>query len=143
MKIKQISLFLENRAGQLLEITNALSANSINIKALNIAETTDYGVLRLIVDDAEKTAEILKDNGFLNIVTTVSAVAVPDRFGGLNALLEVIAAESINIKYMYSAFGQREGVAYMIFKTNDVDKLEDVLASRGVNVEDADEFGLK
>ena len=143
MKIKQISLFLENRAGQLLEITNILAENGINMKALNIAETSDYGVLRLIVDDADKTSAVLKDNGMIVITSTVSAVAVPDRMGGLNELLEVISKSDISIEYMYSAFGQKDGVAYMIFKVDDIDKFEETLAANDVNVSGIEEFGLK
>ena len=143
MKIKQISLFLENRAGQLLEITKILAANGINMKALNIAETSDYGVLRLIVDDAEKTSTVLRESGMITITSTVSAVAVPDRMGGLNELLNVIADAEISIEYMYSAFGQKDGGAYMIFKVDDIDKFEETLAAKDVNVSGVEEFGLK
>lgn len=140
MKIKQISLFLENRAGQLLEITNILAQNGINMKALNIAETSDYGVLRLIVDDTEKTASVLKTSGMIVLTSDVCAVAVPDKMGGLNGLLEVIARSETSIEYMYSAFGKKDGVAYMIFKVDDIDKFEQTLAQYGVNVSDVDEL---
>ena len=102
MTIHQISVFLENRAGQLAEITGILSEHQVDLRALNIAETSDYGVLRLIVSDAQKASSVLLEHGFILTMTPVTAVAVPDRPGGLSELLRVLSEAQIDIEYMYS-----------------------------------------
>ena len=104
MNVTQISVFLENRAGQLSNITRVLSENGVDLRAINIAETQDYGVLRIIPADAQKASSVLLENGFIMAMTPVIAVAVPDRPGGLNSLLEALSEENIGIEYMYSVF---------------------------------------
>ena len=141
MTIHQISVFLENRAGQLAEITSVLSENHSDMRAINIAETADYGVLRLIVDDAQKASAILLEKGFILTMTPVVAVGVPDRPGGLSEVLGLIAKADIDIEYMYSVFGQRSGLAYMIFRVNDVDKLNAVLAENDLSIVPGRELG--
>ncbi len=131
--INQISVFLENRAGQLSELTGALTAKSIDIRALNVAETTQYGVIRLIVDDYKKAIDTLVENGFIVSVTKVAAVKVPDAPGGLHSLLSVLNAENIDIEYMYSMLGKGDGFAYMIFKVGDIDGFAAVLAKNGLS----------
>lgn len=143
MSITQISIFLENRAGQLSEITKILSENSIDLKALNIAETADYGILRIISDDSDKAAKLLRDNGFIVTETPVAAAAVPNKAGGLNELLNIISKEEIDIEYMYSVFGQKDGLAYMIFKVKDVDAFTSVLKKYFVTVADKSDLGIK
>ena len=143
MSITQISIFLENRAGQLSEITKILSDNSIDLKALNIAETADYGILRIISDDSDKAAKLLRDNGFIVTETPVAAAAVPNKAGGLNELLNIISKEEIDIEYMYSVFGQKDGLAYMIFKVKDVDAFTSVLKKYFVTVADNSDLGIK
>lgn len=143
MSITQISIFLENRAGQLSEITKILSDNSIDLKALNIAETADYGILRIISDDSDKAAKLLRDNGFIVTETPVAAAAVPNKAGGLNELLNIISKEEIDIEYMYSVFGQKDGLAYMIFKVKDVDAFTSVLKKYFVTVADKSDLGIK
>lgn len=143
MSITQISIFLENRAGQLSEITKILSDNSIDLKALNIAETADYGILRIISDDSDKAAKLLRDNGFIVTETPVAAAAVPNKAGGLNELLNIISKEEIDIEYMYSVFGQKDGLAYMIFKVKDVDVFTLVLKKYFVTVADNSDLGIK
>lgn len=143
MSITQISIFLENRAGQLSEITKILSENSIDLKALNIAETADYGILRIISDDSDKAAKLLRDNGFIVTETPVAAAAVPNKAGGLNELLNIISKEEIDIEYMYSVFGQKDGLAYMIFKVKDVDVFTSVLKKYFVTVSDNSDLGIK
>ena len=106
MTIQQISVFLENRAGQLAEITTILADNQINMRALHIAETSDYGVLRMIVDRPQKTASLLLEHGFVLSMTPVLAVVVPDEPGALGKILTLLAKESIDIEYVYSVFGQ-------------------------------------
>ena len=143
MSITQISIFLENRAGQLSEITKILSENSIDLKALNIAETADYGILRIISDDSNKAAKLLRDNGFIVTETHVAAAAVPNKAGGLNELLNIISKEEIDIEYMYSVFGQKDGLAYMIFKVKDVEAFISVLEKYFITVADNSDLGIK
>ena len=113
MTIVQLSVFLENRAGQLSSVTELLAQNSVDMQALNIAETADYGVLRLIVDAPLKAAALLREQGFIVRETPVVQAPVPDRPGGLNCVLRTIAEAEIDIEYMYSVLGQRNGLAYM------------------------------
>lgn len=132
MTLNQISIFLENRPGQLAEITEELTAAEINIFALNIAEASEYGLIRIIVDDTEKAMAVLQENGFLATVTKVTSVGVSDKPGGLDAVAKIISAADINIEYMYSMIRQKDGLAYMIFKTGDPEALEKALAAKGV-----------
>lgn len=132
MALQQISVFLENRAGQLAEITGVLAEKGIDLRALHISETSDYGVLRLIASDSEKAAEVLKADGFLVSLTTVAAVSVPDKPGGLCSLLRLLADNGIDVSYMYSVFGQDNGLAHMVFKVRDIDALEQLLAAHGI-----------
>ncbi len=142
MTIHQISVFLENRTGQLAEITSILSAHQIDLRALNIAETSDYGVLRLITSDAQTASTILLEHGFILTMTPVSAVAVPDRPGGLSALLGILSEAGIDIEYMYSVFGQSDGLAYMIFRVADTQKLETALAAAGLATVPGEALGV-
>lgn len=142
MTIPQISVFLENKAGQLADITNILSENQVNMRAINIAETADYGVLRLIVDDASKASSILLEQGFILTMTPVVGVAVPDTPGGLSKVLGVISAANIDVEYMYSVFGQKDGQACMIFRVADADGLMAVLEKNGITTIAGENLGL-
>ena len=132
MTIHQISVFLENRAGQLAEITTILSDHGIDLRAINIAETSDYGVLRLIADKPQEAASVLLEHGFILSMTPVVAVSVPDAPGGLATVLRIFAEENIDVEYMYSVFGQIEGKAHMIFRVADPERLTAVLQSNGI-----------
>lgn len=127
MNVTQLSVFLENRAGQLSKITKLLSENGVDLRAINIAETADYGVLRIIPADAQKASAVLLENGFIMAMTPVIAVAVPDRPGGLNSLLEALAEEEIGIEYMYSVFSSNSGEALMVLQVSEADKTAEVL----------------
>lgn len=142
MTIPQISVFLENKAGQLADITGILSDNQVNMRAINIAETADYGVLRLIVDDASKASSILLEQGFILTMTPVVGVAVPDTPGGLSKVLGVISTEGIDVEYMYSVFGQKDGQACMIFRVADTDGLAAVLTKNGIAMVAGEDLGL-
>ena len=142
MTIQQNSVFLENRAGQLAEITNVLAQNNIDLRAIHIAETTDYGVLRLIADRAQDAANVLLNNGFILSMTPVVAAAVPDRPGGLAQLLTVLAQADVDIEYMYSMFGRGDGLAYMVFRVKDAEQLETILRSHGVTPAAGPDLGL-
>ena len=143
MAINQISIFLENRAGQLAEVTRVLGDNGIDMRAISIAETKDYGVLRIIVDDADKATAILLANGFILSMTPVTVVAVPDQAGGLAPVLEALAEGQLDIEYMYSLFPHKEGKAYMVFRIADEEKFLKLLSAHGVALADKEELGLK
>ena len=143
MSIHQISVFLENRAGQLAEITGILAKNGVDLRAISIAETTDYGVLRLIVDNAEKTTGILLSHGYILSMTPVLVLAVPDSPGGLAPVLSALAEGEIDIEYMYSLFTHQEGKAYMVFRVNEEQKFLDLLATHGINPVTAEELGVE
>ncbi|RMG58106.1 MAG: ACT domain-containing protein, partial [Deltaproteobacteria bacterium] len=108
MKVEQISIFLENKSGRLAEVTGILADAGINIRALSLADTADFGILRLIVNDTEKAKEVLKAHGFTVGKTEVVAIEVPDRPGGLAGILRELKGENINVEYMY-AFVQKSG----------------------------------
>ncbi len=121
MKVDQIAVFLENKSGRLAEITKVLADNDINIRALSVADTADFGILRVIVNDTDKAKNVLKQNGFTVSVAEVVAVEVADRSGGLSEVLEVISSANINVEYMY-AFVQKSGEnAVIIFRFDDSD----------------------
>ncbi len=143
MNVYQISVFLENRSGQLAEITKLLADNGINLRAISIAETSDYGVLRMIADDDEFASKILLDNGNIISRTPVSVVEVPDRSGGLSNLLTVFAEENIDIEYMYSLFASAGNTAYMVFRVNDSERLEKAIAKQGLKSLTKADIGLK
>ncbi len=143
MAINQISVFLENRAGQLAEITRVLGDNAIDMRAISIAETADYGVLRIIVDDADKATSVLLSHGYILSMTPVTVVAVPDQAGGLAPVLEALAEGNLDIEYMYSLFTHREGKAYMVFRIADEAKFINLLTAHGVSLADKEELGLK
>lgn len=134
MKVEQISIFLENRPGGLESVTRVLRDADINIRTLFLADTTDFGILRLIVNDVDTAKKVLKENGFSVGRTTVVAVEVPDRPGGLHGILEVLSESGITVEYMY-AFVERSGEnAVMIFRFDSTDAAIDVLLKNGVNV---------
>ena len=140
MTIHQISVFLENRAGQLADITGILADAQIDLRAINIAETADYGVVRLIVNDLYKTTTLLKDAGYVHSLTPVVGVAIPDVPGGLNRVLQVLTDAKVNVEYMYAFLGGEDvDHAYMIFRVADDKAAETALASRGIQVLDQEQ----
>ncbi|MBQ9952068.1 MAG: ACT domain-containing protein [Clostridia bacterium] len=143
MSVHQISIFLENRAGQLAQVTRVLADHAIDMRAISIAETSDYGVLRLIVDNAEKATSVLLENGFILSMTPVSVVAVPDQAGGLAPVLEALAQGHMDVEYMYSLFTHKEGMAYMVFRINDEERFAALLSAHGISLADKEELGLK
>ena len=143
MNIHQISVFLENRTGQLVEIAKLLAENHVDIRALSIAETSDYGLARMIVDDAHKASAVLLAHGDILSMTPVWAVEVPDSPGGLSDLLSLLAAEQIDVEYMYSLFTHREGLAYMVMRVSNEPKFLGALGDRKIRVVSAEELGLK
>ena len=114
MQVEQLAIFLENKSGRLAEITAILAENGIDIRALSVADTADFGILRLIVDQVEKAQEALKQKGFTVGKTQVVAVAVPDRVGGLASVLREVSAGGFNVEYMYAYANRGDGKAVMI-----------------------------
>ncbi len=143
MTVYQISIFLENRAGQLAEIAKILGDNGIDMRATSIAETTDYGVLRLIVDQPQKATAILLERGFVLSMTPVQVVAVQDQPGGLAPILQVLADANIDIAYMYSLFTHVEGKAYMVFRVSDEEQFTALLAKHGIPTVPGQELGIQ
>lgn len=143
MILQQISVFLENRAGQLAQITGLLSENGIDLRALNIAESADYGVLRLIASEPKRAEELLRQHETLVSLTPVVAVTVPDRPGGLCTVLKVLASANIDVSYMYSIFGQMNGMANMIFRVDDPEAMEELMKKNGLYLADAVDLGIQ
>ena len=130
MNIHQITVFLENRSGQLAQITKLLSDAGVDIRAISIAETADYGLARMIVDDSQKASSILLEHGDILSMTPVWAVEVPDRPAGLAELLAVLAEKNVDVEYMYSLFTHRDGCAYMVLRVSDEAKFMDAVGDR-------------
>ena len=143
MHIHQISVFLENRIGQLAEITKLLADSGVDIRALSIAETSDYGLARMIVDDSYKASAILLKHGDILSMTPVWAVEVPDRPSGLADLLAVLADAHVDVEYMYSLFTHREGSAYMVMRVSDDPKFLSTLGDRQIKLMTKEELDLK
>jgi hypothetical protein len=134
MKVDQIAVFLENKSGRLAAITKVLSDNTINIRALSVADTADFGILRLIVDDTDKATSVLKNEGFTVGKAVVVAVEVADRPGGLARVLSVLHEVAINVEYMY-AFVEKSGEnAVLIFRFDDPDMAITVLQKAGIRI---------
>ena len=134
MFVKQISIFLENKSGRLSDLTRTLGDNDIDISALSIADTTDFGILRLIVNDPEKAERILKAEGFAVNATSVIAIGVQDQPGGLAKALDILDREKISIEYMYAFVSKSENEALVILKVSEPEKAVDTLKANGISV---------
>jgi len=134
MKITQISVFLENRKGRLHDVCNLLGKNNINIRALTIAETESFGVLRIVVDKSDLAIQILKKNGFVANLTDVVAIEVGDKPGGLAAVLKVFADNDVNVEYMYGFVEKFSDNALLVFRFEDVEKAQKILTEKGVKI---------
>lgn len=134
MKVEQISIFIENKSGRLAEVTRVLGEAGVNIRALSLADTSDFGILRLIVDQTDKAKETLKNEGFTVSKTEVVAVEVPDKPKGLYSILEVLEDGEVNVEYMY-AFVERCGEnAVIIFRFDDIEGAIKVLLDNEITV---------
>ncbi len=141
MSVKQISVFLENRPGCLHEMTKALADKNIDLRGLSLAETSDFGIVRLIVDDVDGTAKVLSESGFVASLTDVIAVEVPNVPGGLNKVLEILHGADINVEYMYAILGNKSSqTAYMIFRVNDTQRASEALKSSNIRIMDGKEL---
>ncbi|MDJ0622915.1 MAG: ACT domain-containing protein [Desulfocapsaceae bacterium] len=134
MKVEQIAIFLENKSGRLSEITGVLADNNINIRSLSLADTADFGILRLIVDKVEKAERVLKEGGFTVGKTNVIAVEVPDRVGGLASVLKVLEKAQLNVEYMYAFVNKSGENAVMIFRFEETDEAIKILQDAGITI---------
>lgn len=138
MQVEQVSVFLENKSGRLSEVTAILSEAKVNIRALALADTSDFGVLRLIVDDTEKARQTLKNNGFTVGKTNVVAAEVADRPGGLHDILTLLHDAGLNVEYMYAFVRSSGDNAVMIFRIEKDQEAIRLLESKGVKVIDGE-----
>lgn len=134
MLVEQIAVFLENKSGRLAEITSILAENGINIRALSVADTADFGILRLIVDRVEVATKVLKENGFTVGKTNVVAVEVEDKTGGLAKVLACIKEENINVEYMYAFVNKTGENAVLIFRFEKMDEAIAALQKNGFTI---------
>lgn len=134
MKVKQISIFIENKSGRLAEVARILGEKGINIRALSLADTSDFGILRLLVDNTDLALETLKEGGFTVNKTEVVAVEVPDQPGGLCGILQVLDKAKINVEYMYAFVERNAGNAVIIFRFDETDCAIETLQKTGINI---------
>lgn len=134
MRAEQLSLFLENKAGSIGEVTGILRDAKVNIRALSLADTTDFGVLRMVVDNVIKAEQALNDAGFTVGKTNIIAVSIDDSTGGLNKILDPIYAQDINVEYMYAFANPKEYQAVMVFRFDDIDKAINILQKNSIEI---------
>ncbi len=134
MRVEQISIFLENKAGRLAEVTAILRDAGVNIRALSLADTTDFGILRLIVNNNETAKDALKKEGFTVGTTDVIAVIVEDTPGGLNNVLDPLTAQGINVEYMYAFANPKGNNAIMIFRFDDLERAISILQDKSIKI---------
>jgi len=140
MKIRQISVFLENRKGRLYSLCCLLGEKGINIRALNIAETTDFGIIRMVVDKTDEAYTLLKENSFVASIAETVAVEVEDKPGGLAEVLKVISESDVNVEYMYGFLEKRSDKAMLVFRFDDVDNAVKLMQEKGISVVSSSEI---
>ena len=132
MTIEQISIFIENRKNALAEFTNVLATHNINMRAMSLADTSDFGIARIIVDDPVPVQAALERSAYIVKTTPVIALEIPDEAGSLNHILKILADGGRNVEYMYGFTGRKTNAAFMVIRTTDVQKTEEVLAAAGI-----------
>ena len=139
MSVKQISVFVENKPGSMAAMTAVLADHGIDMRALSLAETKDFGIVRIILDDVFNAATVLKEAGYVHTITKVLGVMIPDAPGGLNKVLNLLGETGANVEYMYAFLGGKDSNhAYMIFRVEDVKTAAAGLAAKGIQVVDQD-----
>jgi len=133
-RIKQISVFIENRPGRLLEVVETLGKNGVNLKALSLADSSDFGIARLIANGTDKAVAVLKESGFTVSVTNIVAALIDDKPGTLAGILSLLAANEINIEYMYGFASPIENKAVMVFKLSDLDRAQSLFNEKGIEL---------
>ena len=134
MAIRQLSVFMENKKGSLHEITDILAKNGIDLRSMCIADTADYGIVRIIANDPDRALEILQNTGHVANVREVTAFAVPDCPGGLARVLSLLEAKGVNIEYLYALVTSCPGRAYAVMRTDDRDRAEEILRENGIDL---------
>ena len=134
MAIKQLSVFVENKEGKLREITDILAKAGIDIRALSIADTSEFGILRLIVRDPQKAKALLEKNGFVATINDVVGVEINDRPGGLAEIVRLFAERGINMEYMYAFLTRTENKAYLVVRVDDASEVENLLESEKIRI---------
>ena len=135
MSVKQISVFIENKTGKLAEVTRYIADNNINMKALSVADTHDFGILRIICEDHNSAVKVLRDGGYIVAETEVLAVEIPDTPGSLANILEVLVKADIAVEYTYAFLSVKNiGHAYMIFRVDNNENAKSALTAEGFNV---------
>ena len=132
--IKQLSIFASNEPGQIVKITDALSSQDVDIRAMSIADTQDFGILRLIVSDTEKGKEVLKSKNCVVSITEVAGIKIPDKPGALAKALKLLADNHINIEYMYAFITISKEFAYVVIRVNDTEGAEKILTDNGIEL---------
>ena len=141
MSLKQISVFVENKPGKMQHLTQVLADHNVDMRALSLAETSDFGIVRIIVDDVYSASTMLKDEGFIHSVNKVLGVAIPDEPGGLNTVLAILSEAEINVEYMYAFMGGKNvDHAYMIFRVEDRKAAVTALGQKGIRCIDQEEL---
>lgn len=134
MTVNQISIFLENKPGTLAELTETLAQKRINMRAMSLADTADFGIARIIVDDSKTVAEILRESDYIVKVNPVLALEIPDEAGSLNKILKLLGENGRNVEYMYGFTGRKTNSAYMILRSTNIPSAEEVLTNAGVHL---------
>ncbi len=133
MTVKQISIFVENKPSKLAELTEYLNQSSIDMRALSIAEAQDFGIVRIIVDDAYKTSCVLKEAGYVASITPVVAIEMPDEPGSLFRILKILGDGGVNLEYMYAFLTRKQSTAYMVLRVEDNEKAIEILSKSGIH----------
>ena len=131
MFAKQLTVFIENRTGRLSEVLSVLKENDVNILSMSLADTTEFGLLRLIVDNAAKGKEKLTENGFSSLLSDVSIINIPHKVGSLQTLLKTIDENGVNIEYMYGLSIESDK-AYVVLKASDTAKIDEIFTQNGI-----------
>ena len=141
MSLNQISVFLENKPGRLQALTDILAKKDINMRALSLAEASDFGIVRIIADDLDAAAAVLRDEGYIYTITQVVGVEIPDEPGGLNNILRILSESGLNVEYMYAFLGRKSADhAYMIFHVQDTKAAAAALRSKGIKLVEQEEI---
>ena len=139
MFAKQLTVFIENRTGRLAEVLGVLKENNVNILSLSLADTTEFGLLRLIVDNATVGKEKLTENGFSSLLSDVSIIKIPHEVGSLQKLLKIIDKNGVNIEYMYG-LSVKSNNAFIVLKASDSKKVDEILTANGVGTVTCEEL---
>ena len=139
MSVKQISVFMENKKGQLAEVTRYIAEHNVNLRALSVGDTQDFGILRIICENPDNAVQVLQNAGYLTMVTDVLATAISDEPGSLAAILDVLAEADVAVEYTYAFLSAKAG-AYMIFRVDDNQKAAAALAGAGIKTVDQEEL---